>query len=806
MDRKQLRERAEARRRKGAEGSSHATGSLELHEIELELQDEELQRRLRELENASARYQQLFDAAPMPFVAIDAYSVIIAINAAAAQLLQTDRESSLGTRIDRYLHLADVVTYHHKLRQASESDQPQAAELELSVGPRRLAIPVRVQIVPVPATRRGGYVISMVDLSDVRRAEASVDSERRRIEAIFDAAVDAIVTLDASGAIAAFNPAAERMFGRTASEAAGRPVRELVSSSHGPVDVPFLEGLTRTAIHDTPFARELAGRRADGSTFPIHVSIAKLPGEGFCAFIRDLTEVKVVEDELRHAHKMEAIGTLASGVAHDFNNLLMGMAGCAEIAMASLEPDSIARLYLEEIVATAASGVEITRQLLTFSRREGGLSPGIFELNELIARQVNMLARMIGEDIDLRVELDAPESRVRADPGQITQILMNLAINARDAMPDGGILEIRTAQCETHDDGPGRPGGHHVALQVSDTGCGMAESIRQRAFDPFFTSKPRGTGLGLSTVYGIVKQARGSIAIESEEGRGTTFEILFPLSKKTITQDFPPAPSRTLAGGDETVLVVEDEPLVRMVLKSYLERAGYHVLEAGAGEEAVDCSMRYPRRIDLLVTDMVLPQMNGDRLAAEIARHRPGTPALFLSAHDRRWLRSRGSLPEGAPVLQKPVGADVLLSAVRALLDGDPIEAADIPAATEPVPSIGTVLVIEDTTAERRALEKFLALEGWEVLAAASAREAKHRLREHGGNIDALVTGYRLPDDRGDAVAREVREGAPDVAVVYMTTRPDLADVEPAGTILQKPVDLERVAEVLASSAARLRC
>ena len=780
MDRTRLRARAEAELRQTSNiASAGWRHEINVYETMLSLQGEELERSLRDLELASARYFLLFDVAPIPFVVIDPEGLIVEINAAAARLLRTSRSRSIGSWFERFVSGQDLTTYHESLRSASEASGLDTITLDLQLGDT--TIPARAQIVPL-VEPQDGYLISIIDLSRLRRAQARLDTERQRVEAIFDAAVDAIITTNADGLINAFNPAAESMFGHAAADVTGRPLRSLLPSLPSLAELPGERGA----------GRELVARRRDGSEFPAHLSIARLrgTGAGFCVFVRDLTEVKKVEQELRHAHKMEAIGTLASGVAHDFNNLLMGVTGCTEIALETLESDSIARMYLEEVIAAASAGIEITRQLLTFSRREKELSAGIFELNELIAQQINMLSRLIGEDVELRLDLAAEDSRIRADPGQITQILMNLAINARDAMPEGGLLQIGTELVDLEAEGD-RPAGRYVALRVADTGCGMPESVRRQVFDPFYTNKKlgRGTGLGLSTVYGTVKQAQGSISIDSQEGQGTSFEILLPLSERRVTRDFAPVRAGQLEGGDETILVVEDDARVRMVLRSYLEAGGYTVLEATGGQAAIDCCRNYPRSIDLVVTDMVLPQMSGDRIAAELETIRPGIPVVYISAHDPEWLRKRGPLSREGPVLQKPLGASTLLPVVRRLLDSE---------STPPAQSSGTVLVVEDCSATRLAITELLRLRGWQVLTAASSAEASEQLESHRGDLDVLLIDLNLPDAKGDRVARTILEKIPGAKVVYMTGHRGVGAIEPAGTVLEKPVDLNEIAQALA--------
>ena len=386
----------------------------------------------------------------------------------------------------------------------------------------------------------------------------------------------------------------------------------------------------------------------------------------------DVTERQQLEMHLRQAQKMEAIGRLAGGVAHDFNNLLTAIVGFGEIASAQLDPGHPACADLEEVLTAARSATSLTRQLLAFSRMQM-LQPQILDLNAVVARLEGLLRRTIGDDIRLITRLDPHVGRVSADPGQIDQVVMNLAVNARDAMPHGGTITIATedvtldrAYVDTH---PGSTAGPQVMIAISDTGAGIPEGVKARLFEPFFTTKEqgRGTGLGLATVYGIVKQSGGFIWVDTELGRGTTFRIYLPRAARAADEPRPTVP--TAEGGSETILLVEDQDRVRAVARATLARNGYVVLQAGNGEEAIRVAAAHGSPIDLLVTDVVMPGMNGRDLARALVGQQPNLRVLFTSGYTDHAIVRDGVIEPGLHFLPKPFSPGGLLREVRLTLD-----------------------------------------------------------------------------------------------------------------------------------------
>ena len=379
--------------------------------------------------------------------------------------------------------------------------------------------------------------------------------------------------------------------------------------------------------------------------------------------------------QLRHSQKMEAVGQLAGGIAHDFNNLLTIIIGCGEVLRVRIEVGSEQFGMLEEIRRAADRAVLLTRQLLAFSRRQV-LEPKIIHINNVVGDMESMLCRLIGEHIEIRTILDPALEKVLADPGQIGQVIMNLALNARDAMPDGGELSIETVNADLDQDylqsHAEVQSGRYVMLAISDSGCGMEAATKARIFEPFFTTKDagKGTGLGLATVYGIVKQSGGHIWVYSELGQGSTFKVYLPAVQESIENRTENASPGATVGGDETVLLVEDEVSVRAVSRAALQTYGYTVLEAGGPLEAIELSRAHDGDIAVLVTDVVMPRLNGRRLAELLQPERPEMRVLYVSGYTDDTIVRQGVLDNEVNFLQKPYTPGSLAEKVRAVLDG----------------------------------------------------------------------------------------------------------------------------------------
>ena len=396
--------------------------------------------------------------------------------------------------------------------------------------------------------------------------------------------------------------------------------------------------------------------------------------ERTAALKAEIAERESLQKQLVQAQKMEAIGRLAGGVAHDFNNLLTIITGYSSLLLNELPSGGPSRGHLEEVKKAADRAATLTRQLLAFGRRQV-LAPEVLNLNKIVANMDNMLRRLIGEDIDLVTKLEPALSRTKVDPSQVEQVIMNLVVNSRDAMPEGGKLTIETANAELDANYVRRHAmaapGRFVMLAVSDAGCGMDAETQSHIFEPFFTTKEtgKGTGLGLATVYGIVKQIGGEIWVYSEPGRGTTFKIYFPQVEEAERAVQPPKVASASQQGSETILVVEDEEAVRSLVQRVLESNGYAVLTASNAEEAAQMCDRQERTINLLLTDVVMPGMSGRKLARHLGFSRQGMKVLYMSGYSDNAIVHQGVLDPGTAFLQKPFTPDSILRKVREVLD-----------------------------------------------------------------------------------------------------------------------------------------
>jgi PAS domain S-box-containing protein len=492
---------------------------------------------------------------------------------------------------------------------------------------------------------------------------------------LFESAPDATVIIDGQGVIWAASRQAQRLFGYDLEELHGQSVEALI---------PLMAGSgyreLRQRFVDAPAtllmgagSQNLLAVRKDGTTFPIEISLRPLTTEAntVVAAVRDITVRRQLEDQLRQVQKMEAVGRLAGGVAHDFNNILGVILGHSQILLGGMGPNDPRRARVEQIVSASERAAGLTRQLLAFSRRQV-FETRVLDLNETIAVVIKMLERLIGEDVGLTFHPGESLGRVRADPTQIEQVLMNLAVNARDAMPDGGRLVIETSNAEI-DDGyvrlhAGAAAGRYVCMAVTDTGHGMTKDVQARIFEPFFTTKEpgRGTGLGLATVYGVVKQSEGFIYVYSEPGHGTTFKIYLPAVEGEVERAAEPPPARR---GSETVLLVEDEEGLRELIAELLVENGYHVLAAEHPSKAIETAERYEGVIHLLLTDVVMPQMNGRDLASRVKERRPDVRVLFMSGYTEEAIAHRGVLEAGSSLISKPFTQEALTRKLRDLLD-----------------------------------------------------------------------------------------------------------------------------------------
>jgi PAS domain S-box-containing protein len=496
------------------------------------------------------------------------------------------------------------------------------------------------------------------------RAEA----ERATLVAAIEQAAEEILITDMEGTVRYCNPAFERITGYSRDEVIGWNPRFLKSGRH---DGDYYAAVWKKILEGQVWSGHFTNRKKDGSLYDTEGTIAPIHDQqgnltGFVSAWHDVTERLRLESELRQAQKMESIGRLAGGVAHDFNNLLTVITGYGSLLDEDLDETDPRRAYVKEIRVAGERAASLTGQLLALSRKQI-FRPVSLDLNRFIEDIHGMIQRLVGEDIVVETRPAPDLALVSADPDQMSQILMNLAANARDAMPDGGHLTIHTANSGT----TGGSQTESVLLAVTDTGIGIPEEHRPHLFDPFFTTKERGrgTGLGLSMVYGIVRQSDGWIDVQSEPGKGTTFSIHLPARAGTLEAAAPPEPKpspKVVATG--TILVVEDQDEVRRFIRTVLESDGFHVLEAAGGQPALLIASCYPERIDLLITDVIMPGMTGKQVADRLTPVRPDMKVLFISGYSDDVLARRGALDANVAYLPKPFTPATLSAKVRGVL------------------------------------------------------------------------------------------------------------------------------------------
>jgi PAS domain S-box-containing protein len=497
----------------------------------------------------------------------------------------------------------------------------------------------------------------------------------------------AIVGHDMKGLVTSWNRAAEKLFGYKADEILGKQVSLLMPPELRDEGTAFVERAREGTVIDQ---LDTLRRRKDGALVEVRVTLSPLrdaAGEvvGVVGMASDLRERKRAEDavtrlreQLQHAQRVEAIGRLAGGIAHDFNNALSVVLTYATLVLQGLPEGEPARADILEIQRAGQRAARLTQQLLAFSRQQV-LQPKVLDLNETLSGMRDMLQRLLGEDIELSLLAATGLGRVNVDPGQVEQIIMNLAVNARDAMPRGGKLTIETSNVELDAEYAaahlGATPGRYVMLAVCDTGSGMDADTRSRIFEPFFTTKElgKGTGLGLSTVLGIVQQSGGSISVYSEVGVGTTFKVYLPRTDRDVDVTPSQLPPTADGGGGETILLVEDEQQVREVASLILRRGGYKVLLAENGEQGLAVAEEHGKGIDLLITDVVMPRMNGRQLVERLKPRWPDLKVLFMSGYTDDAIVHHGVLEEGVDFLQKPITPDALLKRVHEVLDRAPL-------------------------------------------------------------------------------------------------------------------------------------
>lgn len=534
-----------------------------------------------------------------------------------------------------------------------------------------------------PEQLENGSIWVLQDINERKLAEFALKASERRLERLVENSNDLITIVDASGVVISCLGPLKRVAGFEPEELIGHSGVEFVH----PEDRSRVSEVLQTTVDQPGMVQrvEYRYRHKSGDWIPMEVVGTNWLHEpnirGIVLNIRDISQRKRAErdqaklqEQLQHALKMEAIGRLAGGVAHDFNNLLTVIQGNVELARDSVRPPDPLFQHLSEISRATNSAAALTRQLLAFSRRQV-VEPKVVSLNEHLAELKKMLRRLLGEDIELELMLAQELGAVRVDPGQFEQVVVNLAVNARDSMPGGGWLRIETANveldgtfCSAH---PNLQSGPYVMMAVSDNGQGMTPEIRQHIFEPFFTTKPKGhgTGLGLATIFGIIQQAGGAIDVYSELEQGTTFKVYLPRIDAPVERPSPPTVRSGLPRGNETILLVEDEPGVRELITAILKRLGYNLLVAASGGEALVLLEQHTSSVHLLLTDIVMPGMNGRELASRVQDQRPDLAVLYISGYTEDAMVHRGLLTDRLQFLGKPFTIKGIATKVRQVLD-----------------------------------------------------------------------------------------------------------------------------------------
>ena len=628
----------------------------------------------KHLVQMEARYRGLLEAAPDAMVVVNHGGEIVLLNVQAEKQFGYRRDELVGQKVKNIIPrgFAERLLMHGTGTPGDPVVPQMGTGIELH-GRRKDGSEFPIEIMLSPLDTVDGILITAAIRNIAERKLR--ENDLSRLAAVVESSQDAIVSLTSLGIIRTWNRGAERIFGYSAEEATGRSILFLSPPDRSAEGSTLLE---RVARADRIEHFETIRVKKDGTQ--IHVALTFSPIKdsdgrvvGVSSVARDVTESKHMEAMLRQSQKMEAVGQLAGGVAHDFNNLLGVILGYTGLMLDRLGLDDPQRKSIEEIQKAGDRAALLTRQLLAFSRKQV-LQPKVIDLNAVVAGAEKLLQRLIGENIELRAVLNPELCRVKADPGQIEQIIMNLAVNARDAMPSGGKLTIETSNMEFDEaytaQHPSTRTGPHVMLAVTDTGCGMDAETKAHMFEPFFTTKEfgKGTGLGLSTVYGIVKQSGGSVWVYTEPGLGTSFKIYLACVDAVPEIEPPNDKVMNVVAGSQTILIVEDDPALLQVTHRSLEEVGYAILEARSSKEAIDISESHTGPIHLMVTDVVLPGMSGVKLAAYLSAQRPEMKVLYVSGYTNDTVFHHGVLEPGLAFLQKPFSARTLARRVGEVL------------------------------------------------------------------------------------------------------------------------------------------
>lgn len=629
------------------------------------------------LRESERRFRRLFDESPIGAAMVSLDHRYLKVNAALCEITGYSEEELIGRKFTDITHPDDVSVGTQETARliAGEIDRYQVDKRYVRKDGKIVWVRVFIRAVRDSDGRILYYLPVIQDITAQKRAEYLLEDFA---ESVVDTVPAMIVTIDRNGEIQRFNRFAQELTGYTHEEVKRNGwLERIVGPEEGE---RVFETMHRALDHRPDQGVEVPIRTKDGRELLTRWYGSALHDDrgqvvGAVAIGIDVTELRQKEEQLRRAAKMEAIGRLAGGVAHDFNNYLAAVKGYAHLILDEISAEDSSRALVEEIARAADGAAQLTRELLAFGRK-AVVSPRVINLNSILDEMADPLKPMLGENILLSVRRGKDLGNIKADPGQMRQIIMNLAINARDAMPRGGHLTIETANTECHappsaDHREGSP-STHVVLTVSDTGAGMDKETLEQVFEPFFTTKPegRGTGLGLATVYGITQQSGGHITVESEPGRGTTFSVWFPCVEGEEEEARKAAtPGEQAKGGGETILVVEDEESVRRFLVRALSRSGYTILDASGPTEALSIEQSHRKQIHLLISDVIMPEMSGPELAQRLKASRPQMPVLYVSGYTMDAIPDSSIAQTEIELLTKPFTPDELNHRVRRALD-----------------------------------------------------------------------------------------------------------------------------------------
>ncbi len=651
---------------------------LRVHQIELEMQNEELRRAQAELDAQRERYFDLYDLAPAGYFTVSEKGIILQANLTAAKQLGAPRNTLAGRPFSQFILKEDQDIYYRHRKQLFETGKLQACELRLL---KKDDIPFWVRLEANTAEDAGAPACRIIvsDITQRKSAEEIILEQAAVLNSILDSTGFPIFSIDRYFTYTHFN----------------RAHAAVIKAQYG-IDLKREDSLAvyQTVPEDWKDSREHIDRALRGESFTVSASsrtggaegrqyeITYYParpegGEviGVSVFVRDVTEAQRLEKRERQGQKMEAVGLLAGGIAHDFNNTLTAIKCYGELVVKALRPEDPARADMGEIMTAAEHAAILTRQLLSFSRKQI-IAPKVLDLNVVLGKMASLLRRLIGENIKLTTSFYSAPCLINIDPSQLEQMLVNLALNARDAvLKDGEIkleTELLTPPEEFFGDRPELARGPLVCLKVRDNGCGMGAAEKAQLFEPFYTTKEqgKGTGLGLAMVYGTVKQSGGEITVESTPGKGSVFALYFPLAARAAAEPAAVAPAAALKEGTETVLLVEDEEPLRRLGERILRAGGYTVLSAADGQAALAAAERHGRPVDLLLTDLVMPGMTGRELALELGRRKIASRTLYMSGYTEDAIAKQGVLEPGIAFIYKPFTVEALSAKLREVLDG----------------------------------------------------------------------------------------------------------------------------------------